>query len=125
MEGLLANLPVIRGKIRSSRSQSLGTKLTISEEREVVAAAAREGKTASEWAREVLLREARRSERDPLFTEIIATRMLLNLVLKPIACGERMTDAGFGAALATVRAEKHINALELMQQYTSTQQKER
>jgi hypothetical protein len=99
--------------------------VTNSEHAEVLAAAQREGKALGEWVRDVLLREARRRERDPIFTEIIATRMLLNYVLKPIACGERMTEANFSAALATVRAEKHSNALELMQQYTSTQQKER
>jgi hypothetical protein len=77
-----------------------------------------------EWAREVLLREARKQDREPVFTELIAVRMLLNLVLKHVACGERMTEASFSAALTKVRKEKHGNALEVMQQYTLTDEKE-
>jgi hypothetical protein len=123
-EGLILGPHFRRGKIRSSRSQSLGTKLTPSEERELIVAAEGYGKSASEWAREVLLREARKQESEPVFTELIAVRMLLNLVLKHVACGERMTEASFSAALTKVRKEKHGNALEVMQQYTSTDKKE-
>ena len=114
-----------RGKIRESRSRSLGTKLTLKEERELVRAAEAEGKSASEWAREVLLREARNARTDALFTEIIATRMLLNLVLKPLACGQAITPEEFSAVLANVRTTKRKAATDVMEQYAAAEPKER
>ncbi len=75
-----------RGRTASRRSQSLGTKLTISEEKEVAQAAEAQGKSASEWAREVLLREARGCRTDVLLTEIVAMRMMLNSLLRPLSC---------------------------------------
>ena len=114
-----------RGKIRESRSRSLGTKVTLKEERELVRAAEAEGKSASEWAREVLLREARNARADALFTEIVATRMLLNLVLKPLACGQVMTAEEFSGVLANVRTTKHKAATDVMEQYAAAEPKER
>ena len=114
-----------RGKIRESRSRSLGTKVTLKEERELVRAAEAEGKSASEWAREVLLREARNARADALFTEIVATRMLLNLVLKPLACGQVMTAEDFSGVLANVRTTKHKAATDVMEQYAAAEPKER
>ena len=114
-----------RGKIRDSRSRSLGTKVTLKEERELVRAAEAEGKSASEWAREVLLREARNSRTDALFTEIVATRMLLNLVLKPLACGQVMSAADFSGVLTNVRTTKHKAAADVMEQYATAEPKER
>lgn len=114
-----------RGKIRESRSRSLGTKLTLKEERELVRAAEGEGKSASEWAREVLLREARNARADALFTEIVATRMLLNLVLKPLACGQAITPEEFSAVLANVRSTKRKAAADVMEQYAAAEPKER
>ena len=106
-----------RGKIRDSRSRSLGTKLTLKEERELVRAAEAEGKSASEWAREVLLREARRAEGDAVLTEIIATRMLMVNLLKPLAMGKTVTQDWITEAMAAVRREKRKAAQEVMQQY--------
>ncbi len=114
-----------RGKIRASRSRSLGTKLTLKEERELVRAAEAEDKSASEWAREVLLREARNSRTDALFTEIVATRMLLNLVLKPLACGQVMSAEEFSGVLANVRTTKRKAATDVMAQYAAAVPKER
>ena len=114
-----------RGKIRESRSRSLGTKVTLKEERELVRAAEAEGKSASEWAREVLLREARNARADALFTEIVATRMLLNLVLKSLACGQVMTAEDFSGVLANVRTTKHKAATDVMEQYAAAEPKER
>ena len=114
-----------RGKIRESRSRSLGTKLTLKEERELVRAAEAEGKSASEWARGVLLREARNSRTDALFTEIVATRMLLNLVLKPLACGQVMSAADFSGVLTNVRTTKHKAAVDVKEQYATAEPKER
>ena len=113
-----------RGRLRDSRSRSLGTKLTIQEEQELARAAAADGKSASEWARDVLLREARRSAQDAVFTELIATRMLLVNLLKPLALGEKVSPAWITEAMTMVRKEKHKAAQEVMQQYTQQAGKE-
>jgi hypothetical protein len=110
-----------RGKIRENRSRSLGTKLTLKEERELVRAAEAEGKTASEWAREVLLREARRAEGDAVLTEVIATRMLMVNLLKPLAMGKTVSQEWITEAMAAVRREKRKAAQEVMQQYNEEQ----
>ncbi len=116
--------PLNRGRIASRRSQSLGTKLTISEEKEVAQAAEAEGKSASEWAREVLLREARGSRTDVLLTEIVAMRMMLNSLLRPLSCGETITPDDFTAHMMTIRTTKQKVAQEILQQYAATTAKE-
>jgi len=114
-----------RGRIRDSRSRSLGTKLTIQEERELARAAAADGKSASEWARDILLREARRSTDDAVFTELVATRMLLVNLIKPLILGEKVSPTWITEAMTMVRKEKHKAAQEVMQQYTQDAGKER
>ena len=76
-----------------------------------------------EWAREALLREARRSE-DALFTELIATRMILLNLLKPLAMGQVVTPEDFTRISATVRSDKRKVAQEIQQQYINASAKE-
>ena len=71
------------------------------------------------------MREARNARTDALFTEIVATRMLLNLVLKPLACGQVMTAEEFSGVLANVRTTKHKAATDVMAQYATAEPKER
>ena len=108
----------VRGKLASAR-------VTANELKELDTAAALDGKLFGEWAREVLLREARTPRADALFTEIVATRMLLNLVLKPLACGQVMTAEDFSNVLANVRTTKRKAATDVMEQYASAAPKER
>lgn len=114
-----------RGKIRDSRSRSLGTKVTMQEEKELTRAAAADGKSASEWARDVLLREARRSKDDAVFTELVATRMLLVNLIKPLILGEKVSPTWITEAMTMVRKEKHKAAQDVMQQYTQDAGKEK
>ncbi|HUZ97489.1 MAG TPA: hypothetical protein VMU57_21500 [Edaphobacter sp.] len=114
-----------RGKIRDSRSRSLGTKVTMQEEKELARAAAADGKSASEWARDVLLREARRSKDDAVFTELVATRMLLVNLIKPLILGEKVSPTWITEAMTMVRKEKHKAAQDVMQQYTQDAGKEK
>jgi hypothetical protein len=109
---------------RDPRSQSIATRFTKAEESSLARAARKDGRPLREWAREVLLREARRTEDDALFTEVVAMRILLNNVLRPLALGQKMTPESFNDVLAKVRAEKRIAAREVMQQYTGTEPKE-
>jgi hypothetical protein len=109
---------------RPSRIQSVATRFTEDEAALLTRVAQRDGKTLREWAREVLLREARRTADDALFTEVVATRMLLNNVLLPLANGQKITPEGFAMIMANVRTEKRKAAREVMQQYTAAEQKE-
>jgi hypothetical protein len=114
-----------RRRGREPRDKMTGVRFTRAEMQEVDRAANLQGKLFGEWAREVLLREARNSRSDALFTEIVATRMLLNLVLKPLACGQVISAEDFSGVLANVRTMKHKAATDVMEQYATGDQKER
>ena len=105
---------------RASREYSLATRFTKDETDQLAKAAARQGKTVREWSREVLLREARFEQGDPLFTEMIATRVLLNIILRTLACGVAITAEEYANVLTDVRATKRQAAQEVMEQYTAT-----
>ena len=109
-----------RSQGRDRRSRSFGTKFTRLEEGEVYAAAKKAGMYAGEWAREVLLREARREMEDVLLTELVATRMMLVNLIKPLTQGKQMTPEQFAQLTAHVRTEKRKATAELMQQYEET-----
>jgi hypothetical protein len=113
-----------RSEGRGGRVHAASVKLTQEELAELERTAKDQQKAVGEWAREVLLREVRRGQNDPVFTEIVATRMLLNLVLKHVACGEVMTAETFSAVLTKVRTTKHKQALDMMDQYAAPDQKE-
>ena len=110
---------------RPSRVESVAIRFTEDELATLERVAQEKATTLREWAREVLLREARNSRSDALFTEIVATRMLLNLVLKPLACGQVMTAEDFSNVLANVRTTKRKAAGDVMEQYASAAPKER
>src|ERR1700749_715363 len=95
-----------RSRGRSGRTYSANVKLTRNELSDLERIARSEEKAVGEWAREVLLREARRGEDDPLFTELVATRMLLVNLLKPLVLGEKVTAAWISEAMTMVRKEK-------------------
>jgi hypothetical protein len=107
-----------RSQGRERRSRSFGTKLTRAEEAELYSAAKAKNKYAGEWAREVLLREARRTDDDALFTELVATRMLMVNLLKPLILGKPVSQDWITDAMAAVRREKRKAAQEVRQQYT-------
>ncbi len=113
-----------RSRGRGSRNGTANARVTKKEQEELENFAVAQGKTLSEWAREVLLREARRTKSDALFTEVVATRMLLNYVLQPLACGQAITPEHFASVAAHVRAEKHKQAGELMREYAAGEAKE-
>lgn len=113
-----------RSKGRLARVHVAQARVTQPEQRELDEAARKEGKALSEWARDVLLREARRGEGDALFTELVATRMLLVNLIKPLILGEKVSPAWITEAMGMVRREKHKAAQEVMQQYDVESRKE-
>ncbi|WP_047497101.1 hypothetical protein [Terriglobus sp. TAA 43] len=109
-----------RSKGRPPRQHVAQARVTRPEHEELEQAARREGKALSEWARDVLLREARRATGDAVFTELVATRMLLVNLLKPLVLGEKVTQAWIAEAMTMVRKEKYKAAQEVMRQYTQS-----
>src|SRR5271170_1055838 len=120
----IINDRLARSTGRSGRDRMANARVTAGEQRELHEAARANGKSLSEWAREILLREARRSEEDPLFIELIATRMILLNLLKPLAMGQVVTPEEFTRISATVRSDKRKVAQEIQQQYITASPKE-
>ena len=114
-----------RSKGRPPRVHVAQARVTQPEQRELEDAARKEGKALSEWARDILLREARRSTDDAMFTELVATRMLLVNLIKPLILGEKVSPTWITEAMTMVRKEKHKAAQDVMQQYTQDAGKER
>ena len=110
---------------RPSRVESVAIRFTKQELAALEKVAHEKKTTLREWARDALLREASDSRTGALFTEVVATRMLLNLVLKSIACGEVITAEVFSNILTNVRTTKHQAATDVMEQYAAAGQKER
>lgn len=110
------NLRRLRGRV--ARSQSIGTKLTPDEERQILVAAEAEGKAPSEWARDLLLRGAVASNPGEmemhLFTELVGIQMLLMNALDPLLRGEKMTQEQLAALYRRVQATKTTQAQELL-----------
>ncbi len=109
---------ISRSKGRLARVHVAQARVTRPEQAELEQAARRDSKALSEWARDVLLREARRSHDDALFTELVATRMLLVNLIKPLILGEKVSPTWITEAMTMVRKEKHKAAQDVMQQYT-------
>lgn len=112
-----------RSRGRSGRTFSATAKVTREEHNELEAAAKAEGKALGEWSRDALLASARRTVTTPVFTEVIAMRILLNTILRQVACGTLMTPEAFNAEMQSVRTSKHKAAEEVMQQYAAREKK--
>jgi hypothetical protein len=103
---------------RSGRVKVASARVTESEHDTLDAAAGRQGKALSEWAREVLLREAEGAQTDTaVFTELVALRMLVSTVLRSVALGETLSAEAYAQIIAEVRAGKHKAARDLISQY--------
>ena len=111
----------LRGRDR--RSQNLSTKLTHEEEMLIERTSSASGKTPSEWARDVLLREAEQSSGSvstgALMTEIVGLQLFLTDVLQPVACGEQMSPHQYEELMRQVRASKHQAAREVITQHVA------
>lgn len=118
------NVQLARSSGRAGRDRMANARVTAKEQRELHVAARAQGKSLSEWAREVLLKEARRPQDDAVFTELVATRMLLVNLIKPLILGEKVSPAWITEAMAMVRKEKRKAAQDVMQQYAQDTRKE-
>jgi len=116
-----------RLKGRDRRTQNLSTKLTRSEEAELQRASASEGKTPSEWAREVLLGCARRaagtSQEPTLLTEIVGIQLFLMNVLSPLTRGEHLSPEQYQNIIKGVQANKGRTAHQLLVRRLNAEEK--
>ena len=112
---------IMRVKGRNNRAQSVGIKVTVEEEAELIQAAESDGKFISEWVRDVLLRAAREQGKiaDPVMTEIQSLRLLLINALEPLLRGDKWTAEQFKEMLRYVKSNKHKVAADLMESYRS------
>jgi hypothetical protein len=107
-----------RLKGRVARSRSIGTKLTPDEEKQILAAAAAQGKVPSEWARELLLRGAVISNQGEMemhiFTELVGIQMLLMNALEPLLRGDKLVQEQLNVLFRRVQTTKAAQAQELL-----------
>jgi hypothetical protein len=104
-----------RLKGRSQRTQSVGTKLTLQEESDVLSAAENAGKVPSEWVRELIMRELQTpSTADALLAEVLGVRLLLVNVLRPLAAGQKLSAEAFDKLLDGIGATKYELATKLL-----------
>jgi len=106
----------LRGRDR--RSRNLSTKLTAREADAVEEAASREGKTPSEWARDLLLGSVvvgnhTRMEMH-IFTELVGIQMLLMNTLEPMLRGDKIAQEQLTILFRQVQTTKATKAQELL-----------
>lgn len=105
----------LRGRDR--RSRNLSTKLTAREADAVEEAASREGKTPSEWARDLLLGSVVGSHTQMemhIFTELIGIQMLLMNTLEPMLRGDKIAQEQLTMLFRQVQTTKATKAQELL-----------
>lgn len=105
-----------RSRGRSGRVFSINSKLTEPELRLLENAAAKNGKSVSEWAREVMLEAAQRTGPDVVLVEIVATRMLLVNMLKMIGQTRALPETEYTKIHAEVQKVKRRIAREMAEQ---------
>jgi len=112
---------------RETRSRSIGTKLTPSEEKKVIAAAETQGKAPSEWARDLLLRGAFADNRSymelHIFTELVGIEMLMMKTLEPILRGDKLDQDQIAILFRQVQSTKAAKAQELLARRSQKQEK--
>lgn len=113
-------------KGRESRTQSVATRFTQAEEQALLKTAEACGQNLREWARNVLLREAKLPDTpastEALMTEIVGLQLFLTRVLQPVACGEPMTPSQYQELMRQVKATKRQAAREVIAQYALKKQ---
>jgi len=108
----------VRLRGRDRRSLNLSTKLTPSEAKAIEEAASRAGKTPSEWARDLLLRNVAVGSHSELemhiFTELVGIQMLLMGTLEPLLRGDKMPQDQLAVLFRQVQTTKAMKAQELL-----------
>ena len=119
------NLWRLGGKV--ARNQKITTFLTPDEVRQIVTAAAAQGKALSEWSREVLLAGAMATNRGEMemhiFTELVGIEVLLINALEPLLRGRTMASDQFAILFHQVQATKASQAQALLAKRSQNKEK--
>jgi hypothetical protein len=106
----------LRGRDR--RSLNLSTKLTAAEAKAIEEAASEAGKTPSEWARDLLVRNTTGSTQSEMeihiFTELVGLQMLLMNTLEPLLRGDKLNPEQIAILFRQVQTTKATKAKELL-----------
>ena len=105
-----------RSRGKTGRVFSVNSKLTEQELRDLEKASAQQGKSVSEWAREVLIDAARQTGPDVVLVELVATRMLLVNMVKMLGQSLSITEAEYAKLNTQVQTAKRRVASELADQ---------
>jgi hypothetical protein len=115
----------LRGRAR--RSCNLSTKLTAEESKAVQEAAARAGKTPSEWARDLLLNSvvvgSHTQMEKHIFTELVGIQMLLMNTLEPLLRGDKIAQEQLTILFRQVQTTKVTKAQELLAKRSQSREK--
>jgi len=115
----------LRGRDR--RSRNLSTKLTAQEAKAIEEAAKRSGKTPSEWARDLLLRDivigSHTSMEMHIFTELVGIQMLLMNTLEPLLRGDKIVPEQLAILFRQVQTTKAAKAQELLAKRSQNKEK--
>jgi hypothetical protein len=118
---------LLRNRGRESRTQSVATRFTRAEERELLEKAEASGQNLREWAREVLLRNAEEgchSEMEMhIFTELVGIQMLLMNTLEPLLRGEKLAPEQLAVLFRRVQTTKATQAQELLARRSRNREK--
>ena len=107
-------------KLREKRTQTISTKMSEEEERQLQCAASAEGKRMGEWVRDALLRAAlgsassSRDQETVVLTEVIGIQLFLMNVLSPLTRGENITPEQYQSIIKNVQANKARTVQELL-----------
>ena len=104
---------------RERRTQTVSTKLTPGEERELQRASSGEGKKMAEWVRDVLLQSVRQNfpaaRHEPIvLTEVVGIQLFLMNVLSPLTRGELISAEQYENIIRSVQASKGRTTRELL-----------
>lgn len=112
---------------REARTRSVATRFTPTEEKTLLKQAEASGQNLREWAREILLREARPGTEERIaehaFTELVGLELLLMNALQPLVSGQKMSADQFQKLVEQVQATKQSKARELLARRSATQEK--
>lgn len=106
---------IARTKGRESRTQSIATRFTRTEEKVLLQKAEANGQNLREWVREVLLREMKGENSGfDLVCEVVGLQLLLMNVLAPMARGEKISAEQFQGIVKSVQNAKAKAAEEML-----------
>lgn len=112
---------------REARTRSVATRFTPTEEKTLLKQAEASGQNLREWAREILLREARSGTKERIaehaFTELVGLELLLMNALQPLVSGQKMSTDEFQRLVEQIQATKQTKARELLARRSATEEK--